>query len=366
MTIGKTRADLWAIFAAAILTLMAPSAHAVNMDAIGAKTPPVKLSAYGFFDDPQTQSPAAGVVPYDLITPLFTDYAQKRRFLYVPEGKQISYDATQVFTFPEGSALIKTFAYPMKAKDANTSLRLIETRLLIRKPQGWAAYPYVWNEAGTDATLKRAGKRIPLTIPLSNGETAAINYQVPNVNQCKGCHVQATQGGAKAVGPIGPKARNLNHAFTYPQGSKNQLTFWQELGWLKGAPAAGQAPRVPRWDDPDAGSLNDRARAYLDVNCGHCHQAGGPAATSGLMLDWGERNPAKLGFYKRPVAAGRGSAGLEFSVVPGAPDKSILAHRMASTDPGVMMPELGRTLAHREGVNLIRQWIAAQDPADYD
>ena len=102
----------------------------------------------------------------------------------------------------------------------------------------------------------------------------------------------------------------------------------------------------------------DRARAYLEINCAHCHSADGPAKTSGLMLDYHETNPAALGVGKAPVAAGRGSGGRFYGIVPGKPDASIMVYRMEATDPELMMPEMGRKQTHEEGVALVREWIA--------
>lgn len=68
-------------------------------------------------------------------------------------------------------------------------------------------------------------------------------------------------------------------------------------------------------------------------------------------------SPMALGIGKAPVAAGKGSGGRLYSIVPGKPDESILLYRIESVDPGVMMPEMGRRLAHKEGVELVRQWI---------
>ena len=120
------------------------------------------------------------------------------------------------------------------------------------------------------------------------------------------------------------------------------------------------APGLPVWNDPEA-PLEDRARAYLDANCAHCHAPGLPADTSALYLNWEETRPAHLGIRKTPVAAGRGSGGMVWAIAPGAPDQSFLLYRLASDDPGIMMPELGRGLVHEEGVALIREWIASLD-----
>ena len=107
------------------------------------------------------------------------------------------------------------------------------------------------------------------------------------------------------------------------------------------------------------GSLDARARAWLEINCAHCHNPAGPARNSGLDLLASQTNPTAYGVYKAPVAAGRGSGGREFDIVPGQPDKSIMVYRIASTDGGIMMPELGKRLVHEEGLALIREWIAA-------
>ena len=128
---------------------------------------------------------------------------------------------------------------------------------------------------------------------------------------------------------------------------------------LTGAPAADQASKLAVWDDPKSGSLDDRARAWLEINCAHCHSPEGPARNSGLDLLASQRIPTAFGIDKPPVAAGIGSGGLAYDIVPGQPDHSILVYRIASTHPGIMMPELGKRLVHEEGVALVREWIAA-------
>jgi uncharacterized repeat protein (TIGR03806 family) len=317
--------------------------------------PPEKLSAYGLFAGaPALQQPAEGVIPFDLNTPLFSDYTLKYRFLKLPTGTHASYSPDETFDFPVGTLIAKTFAYPRDARHPSKGRRLLETRILRREAEGWIGLPYVWNDDQTEATLDVAGGTVDVSWIHTDGTTRTNNYIIPNANQCKGCHLQND-----AVTPIGPKARHLNRDFAYASGVENQLAHWTRAGALAGAPAPGAAPRLVAWDDPRTGSLEARARAWLEVNCAHCHNPGGPARNSGLDLMASQSNPTAYGVRKAPVAAGRGSGGLEFDIVPGRPDKSILAYRIASTDAGVMMPELGKRLVHEEGLALVRDWISA-------
>jgi mono/diheme cytochrome c family protein len=154
--------------------------------------------------------------------------------------------------------------------------------------------------------------------------------------------------------PIGPTAANLNGSVG--GHGPNQLEAWAAAGRLEGLPPLATVPKMARWDDASQ-PLAARARAYMDVNCGHCHSPKGFASNSGLYLQVTEPDPAHQGIYKRPVAAGRGSGGLAFSITPGNPDASILVHRMASSEPGVMMPQFGRTVTHDEGVALVRAYV---------
>ncbi|WP_334163324.1 SO2930 family diheme c-type cytochrome [Phenylobacterium sp.] len=342
---------------AALLSLgAAPAPSGVSMTALLAETPAPTLDVYGLFVDSGGRQPSPRVIPYGLNTPLFSDYAEKARYVFVPEGKAARYAAEGALDFPVGTTLVKTFAYPADLRRPADDVRLVETRLLIHKADGWAAYAYVWNAAQTQAVLKRAGARLPVSVVDATGKRRDIDYAVPNQNQCKECHQVD-----KAIAPIGPRARNLNGDFAYADSRENQLARWTRLGILAGAPHSAAAPRTAVWDDP-AEPLAARARAYLDANCAHCHNPAGIASNSGLFLQLEETRAANLGVGKRPVAAGRGSGGLEVSIEPGHPEKSILVHRMASSEPGVMMPELGRSLVHEEGVALIRQYVASLKP----
>ncbi len=313
----------------------------------------------------------ARVTPYDLTTPLFTDYAQKLRTIWMPPGVSAGYTPDDALSFPVGTVITKTFFYPTGAKgrvlqqadprqfhDGDglklKQVRMIETRLLIRRPEGWTALTYLWNEAQTDAVLHRVGAAVPLTMTGSDGKDETFSYIVPNATQCSACH--ATNVATREIQPIGPKARLLNRDFAYSDRTENQLSRLTAMGYLKGVADPGQAPLQVSWTDA-AASTEARARAYLDVNCGHCHNPKGAAATSGLYLDAPSPLSGSAGLCKPPVAAGAGTGNLRFDIVPGKADESIMAYRMDSTHPAVMMPEIGRSTRHDEGVVLIRSWI---------
>lgn len=313
---------------------------------------PERLSEWGLFrGDGHTLEPNPGVLPYQVATPLFSDYARKHRTVWMPDGATARYDGTGVFALPVGTILSKTFFYP---RQTDGSRRLIETRLLVHGQRGWVALPYLWNEEGTEATLEIVGAIVPVDDPSAPAAPRRIRYVVPNVNQCQSCHEQR-----KALVPIGIQARQLNRPYPVGVRLENQLTRWTRQGYLSGAPDPGLAPRHAIWDPPEsAGDLEGQARAYLDANCAHCHSPEGSAASAGLDLRSTTAEPRLLGVCKPPVAAGRGAGpGLAFGIVPGAPDRSILVYRMRSTDPGVMMPELGRTVVHAEAVHLVSEWI---------
>jgi uncharacterized repeat protein (TIGR03806 family) len=332
----------------------APSSG-VRDHAILANTPPSKLSAYGLFVDAGAKTPSPRVLPYALNTALFSDYADKRRYVYVPEGKTIAYRENGAFEFPVGSVLVKTFEYHAKLGDSATPVRTLETRLLVRTRHGWEGRPYIWNAQGTEAILTPVGGPIPVQVHDARNGVLNIAYRVPNQNQCKTCHLSEGQ-----ISPIGPKAANLNRDFAYGAATENQLVHWTKAGILSGAPAPSAAPKSADFSNI-ALSNEARARAWLDINCGHCHKPDGSASNTGLYLTATTTNPSQLGIGRRPVSAGKGSGDYLFDVVPGKPEESILYHRIKSTEAGVAMPELGRSLVHQEAVAVIGDWIREMD-----
>ena len=326
------------------------------------------------------------VLPYELNSTLFTDYAHKLRTVWLPENTEATIAEDGSVELPVGTILSKTFYYPLAtvqgegvgegplrvARIEQASLdfppegmplegkRLIETRLLVHRSSGWATLPYVWNEAQTEAELEIVGADIELELVAQDAVTQPSRepflYFVPDANQCSGCHV--TDHSTKKPLPIGLKIRHLNRDVRRGGESVNQLALWASFGYLPVIDPAG-APRAAISSNPATGSLEERARAYLDVNCGHCHNPKGAGDTSGLFLDAATTEGRRLGICKPPIAAGRGSGNRLVSIHPGQPEKSIMPFRMASTDPGIAMPELGRSTVHREGVELIAEWIGS-------
>jgi uncharacterized repeat protein (TIGR03806 family) len=317
-----------------------------------------KLSDYRFFvGNLADLQPNEGVLPYDLNSSLFTDYAHKARFVWMPEGVAAAYSAEQMLDYPVGAVLIKNFYYENDERDASLGRRIVETRLLVkRSDEKWDANTYVWNNTQTDAFLEIAGENIPVAFTNTKGEKLKFTYSVPNKTQCKSCHNEGN-----TIMPIGPKVRNLNKNFSYEDGAMNQLDKWASMGYLTGYDSKAEHLKVAVWDDPTSGSLDARAKAYLEINCGHCHSENGPANTSGLYLSTLNFDANRWGICKTPVAAGRGAGNAKVDIMPGHPEESILHYRMDSDDPGIMMPEIGRKLVHTEGVALIKEWITAMD-----
>ena len=313
-----------------------------------------KLSEYGFFTGSLNQLTPANnnVIPYELNSPLFSDYADKKRFIVLPENTKIKYDAREVLDFPVGTTLVKNFYYQAANLEQTDSNIIMETRLLIKEEDNtWTALPYIWNDSQTDAYLSILGKKLKVARRDKN-EIAPFEYAVPDMNQCKSCHMKGNQ-----PHPIGPSARQLNRDNIFGKTTHNQLDYLIEQGFLIGLENSTAAPKLASYSDVTSYSVNDRARAYLDINCAHCHRVDGSARNTALNLNYDEMDEIDFGVNKHPISAGQGSGNLKWNIVKGAPEKSILAYRMKHTDPNIMMPEMGKKLIDKEGVALIEQWI---------
>lgn len=316
------------------------------------------LDDWHLFTDAHAQTPAEGVIPYEVIAPLFSDYTSKHRFLWVPAGKKIGWKDKDRWDLPVGSIFIKTFAYPVDARDPAKGERLLETRLLVHEDGGWVGHTYEWDAAQKTAVRKVAGDTIDATWIDEKGMTQTNAYTVPNTNICQECH--GTNG---KTGPLGSRTRQWNRDHDYGQGPENEIDHLAKLG-LFDMPPPPSASRQTLVDPFGTADAIERGRAYLDANCSHCHGVVGLAKGTAFWLDYDRTDPVKgnptdFGVCKVPTSAGGGTCGLGFDVVPGHADQSIVPCRVGTIDHKTSMPPVGHNLIHAEGVAVLSDWINA-------
>lgn len=306
-----------------------------------------------------------GLEPYSLNTPLFSDYATKDRAIWMPAGSSATWVDGSVVDFPVGTVILKTFLVQPDLRDRDSPRKIIETRLLIRGTDAWKAWPYLWADDGSDAELHVSGKVFDYTFIDAAGSERTAHYLVPQRNQCVDCHETYDDSGERSLRPIGPEPW-LMHDGTL-------LDAFVADGRLTGAPDLATVVPAADWADIEARGVDalspeevDRAaRDYLHVNCAHCHSPRGiEGVTSQFFLDRATEDPFHLGVCKRPGSAGEGGVDREFDIVPGDPEQSILWYRTATEDVGAMMPDIGRSLAHGTGADLIWRWIEQMEPDD--
>lgn len=315
------------------------------------------LSATGLFDDVAGQDPREGVIAYDVIAPLWADGADKIRFLAPPPGGAIDYTDDDAWGFPDGTTLVKTFAFPLDLRDPGAGRRLVETRLFSREDGAWTPRVYVWNDDQTDAVRRDVGGIVEVAWIDENGADRSLDYVVPNANDCYRCHTRDD-----VAVPLGPKTLQLDRdgegGGNQPE---NQIDAFAAAGLFSGD--VTPAPDRERFPDPlgDA-DVAPRARAWLDASCAHCHRTGGASGSTGMHLAWDTPEGTELGICKIPDSAGAAAGGLPYDIVPGHPEMSIMLFRLGSTDPEVRMPELPTVTIDQTGVGIVTQWIAAMEP----
>jgi len=324
---------------------------------------PDALSALGVVlgFDGSTISYAPGVQVYQIATPLFSDYAVKERAFALPEGTTAGYTASGVLDFPLGTVLVKSFLLPADLRVPTDELTLIETRVMFLEKDGWDTWPYLWNDEQTEAFKAPSGTVRPVTVTGFDGKPLTFPYLVPQRNQCVDCHERGKVEARHTV-PIGPTARNLNVG--------GQLADFAAAGLLDGLPpddqvdAATDALTLVGVDPTtlDDATLDSAARDYLDVNCAHCHNPlGTEGRSSQLFLNYDNDDAFNLGVCKKPGSAGAGTGGFTFDILPGVPEESILWFRLQTSVVGEMMPDIGRSLVHDDGVTLLAEWIRRID-----
>jgi uncharacterized repeat protein (TIGR03806 family) len=313
------------------------------------QVPYPKLSDYKFFDgEMKNQKPVFGVIPYRPESELFTDYAEKKRFIWVPTGLKASYvNDYSALELPVGGALIKNFYYN-NVQPSNTT-KIIESRIMIRKSNGWIYANYVWNDEQTEAFLDLNGSTEQITWIDNNSVSRTITYDIPNETKCVGCHTISNE-----KRPLGIKPQNLNGNYNYADGVYNQLAKWKSLGILENN-TPNNINAVVNYKDTSK-PLETRVRSYFDSNCAHCHQPGGYADYFDLKLEFKETTDQRnMGVCVTPNHIIPGINGRIVKL--GDPSQSTLYYRLTTNDPNYRMPFLGRSVIHTEGAALIEQWI---------
>ncbi|MGP1993023.1 hypothetical protein D9V96_014200 [Zobellia laminariae] len=273
------------------------------------------------------------VYEYGMSTPLFTDYSYKLRVVAVPKGTQMTYKGGNLLDFPDNTILAKTFYYLKDERDPSLGKKCIETRVLIKKNGEWLVRNYFWNENQTDAVLDDDAHGLQVDWIDDLGVSKKIDYVVPSNTMCVQCH----ELNEKIV-PIGPKARVMN----FNHNGQNILQFFKDNNMLNEAPDVSQIPVLPDWSDTSL-SLEERARAYLDVNCAHCHQKGGS-----YNRDFGDK------FYftfETPFT--------ESNIYV---ERTQISDRMGTAIPGYFMPLIGTSIKHDEGIDLINTYLDSLEP----
>jgi uncharacterized repeat protein (TIGR03806 family) len=296
---------------------------------------PQNLSDTGCVVASNPQQPAPGLIPYAINAPFWSDGAAKDRWIAVPDGQAITVRTDFDWDFPNRSVLMKNF---------RVGTRLIETRLLMRHPDGtWGGFTYEWNAQQTDATLVEGGA----DRDLGNGQI----WRFPSEAQCLECHTGA------ANRALGLETSQLNRDFTYTQTGRtaNELATLSHIGLL--SPPIADAAAAPAMADPGDASapLNDRARAYLHTNCSQCHRPNGPTPST-MDLRYTTALDATNACNATPQAGDLGIGADARLIAPGSSANSVLVNRANRRDSNGM-PPLASNEVDTEGVALLTQWI---------
>lgn len=330
------------------------------------QVPYEKLSDYKFFvGDMKELKPALGVLPYEPVSSLFSDYAHKKRFVWMPSGTKATFNGDgNALEFPVGAVLIKNFYYEdVQNVTPVGAARIIETRLMIRKQDGWLFADYVWNAEQTEAYYDIAGSYTEISWKDGNNQVKSTSYRIPTLAQCIVCHKKRVQtnGGEETVYvPIGPKPQNLNFNYQYESGSQNQLQKWMAVGYLENGPLPLASSSAIDYSDASQ-PLELRVRSYADANCAHCHSDMRHCDYRPMRFAFadtgGENGRTNLGVCVDTQDMQGFPSELNKIVNPGRPMQSMLHYRINTTNEAYRMPLHGRTVIHEEGVQLFTEWI---------
>lgn len=330
------------------------TAYRFQRSGITVPEPPATLSATGAFSDLPTLTPRAGLMPYDLIQPLWSDGADKKRWIAIPNdgtpdspGEKIKFSETEPWVLPIGSVLIKHFEY---------AGRRLETRFFVRGSDGeYFGFTYKWRADNSDADLL-PGPAVDETIDVGGGED--IEWHFPSRTECFLCHTDA------AGTVLGPKTRHLNKDLFYPATGRtdNQLNTIKDLGFFSPGFDDSEIPgflTAANINDP-AESLERRMRSYLDINCSQCHQPGGPTQA---VLDTRFTTPPNFQNMVNVTPGNELGLSAPKIIKPKSVPDSVLHLRMSSLDGCCAMPPLAKNAVDADAVRVLAEWIESLDPA---
>jgi uncharacterized repeat protein (TIGR03806 family) len=327
----------------------------LNMPPLAGGKIPSLLSQTGVFRDTRNLIPSPGLIPYELVVPFWSDGAQKIRWAAIPNGK-IRNSPTGDWTFPRGTVFVKTFELPTDAADPGVKRRL-ETRLLVCDSAGGVyGVVYKWRSDNSDADLLDGSRAEAIPIRTSAGQSREQTWYFPSRPDCLACH------NSKTSGVLGVKARQLNRAYTYPSGvTDNEMRTWNHLGLFATPVDDAQLASLPTLaaTDDTTRSLQDRARSYLDANCGQCHRPGGTVA----YFDARYETPLdKQELIDGPVLLDQG---IDRPRVISPHDiwRSIAFMRV-NTVGDIRMPPIARETIDQNGVRLLEEWITSMPGRD--
>jgi uncharacterized repeat protein (TIGR03806 family) len=304
---------------------------------------PRKLSQTGLFEKVKSHQTAAGVIPYSINAPFWSDGAHKDRFIAMPPTAQITFDEKpdEAWQFDDGAVTVKSFSLDMEEGNA-ASRKYIETRVVVKQDNHWVGYTYVWNDDQSDATLVAAGGRDKtFRIKEANGGIRKQSWHYPSRNECMFCHSRA------AGFVLGLNTGQMNRS--------NQLHTLSQIGLFK-APLKKSSAELPAYPDPfDAKiDINERAKTYLQVNCAMCHVADGGGNS---LMELGYRTPlAKANLVgEEPTHETLGIEDAKL-VKAGAPASSVLLRRITRRGE-YQMPPTSTNRVDTAGAKLIEDWI---------
>jgi len=332
--------------------------------------PPALLSATGVFSDLATLTPAPGLIPVEPASPLWSDASSKHRWIAIPNdgvrntaGEKIVFSQNDEWSFPVGSVFVKHFELPFNAANPNSVYRL-ETRFLVHGPDGYYAFTYKWNDAGTEAYLAAEGSTVTIPVTKAGGAVVDQVWQFPSQAACMDCH-QANSGRV-----LGIKTRSLNWELPYADvPSQNQLAYLNSKGMFTQSLNLAQLSSyitAKSLSDTTA-SVELRVRSYIDMNCSHCHRPGSIAGRA--TFDGRMTTPLALASLldEPPHADALGLTNPKV-IKPGDAANSLLFARDSSRSPLVQMPPLGTTVVDNPYVALLSSWINGMTsvPVDSD